>query len=109
MRMWMVDPRVMCRKHLLGEHVELHMFVGHLRRGRRIEGFIAHNCVEPKSLERRHAALVRELQRRGYRHRSPLRHVHVRTLRLYSAVRVDRYSALRDLTTRCTECAARNA
>ena len=23
MRMWMVNPKIMCRKHLLGEHVEL--------------------------------------------------------------------------------------
>ena len=26
MRMWMVNPRIMCRQHLLGEHVEIHMF-----------------------------------------------------------------------------------
>jgi hypothetical protein len=25
--MWMVDPRIMCRNHLLGEHAEIHMFV----------------------------------------------------------------------------------
>lgn len=28
MRMWMVDPKIMCRKHLLGEHLELHMLAG---------------------------------------------------------------------------------
>lgn len=25
MRMWMVDPTIMCRQHLLGEHYELHV------------------------------------------------------------------------------------
>ena len=25
MRMWMVNPKMMCNKHLLGEHVELHL------------------------------------------------------------------------------------
>ena len=30
MRMWMVNPGFMCNKHLLGEHVECHMLVGHL-------------------------------------------------------------------------------
>jgi hypothetical protein len=30
MRMWMVPPKVMCRKHLLGEHVEIHMLAGSL-------------------------------------------------------------------------------
>ena len=33
MRMWMVDPQIMCRQHLLGEHTEMHMFVGTLKRG----------------------------------------------------------------------------
>ena len=32
MRQWMVDPRLLCRKHLLGEHVENHMFIGTLKR-----------------------------------------------------------------------------
>jgi Pyrimidine dimer DNA glycosylase len=72
MRMWMVDPRRMCRKHLLGEHVELHMLVGTLRRGRSIAGFLAKRLVEPRSIERRHTALASEMVRRGYRHASPL-------------------------------------
>lgn len=33
MRMWMVPPELMCRQHLLGEHVELHMFVGAINKG----------------------------------------------------------------------------
>jgi hypothetical protein len=33
--MWMVDPRLVCSKHLLGEHVELHMFVGCLLKRKR--------------------------------------------------------------------------
>ncbi|MEZ0346180.1 MAG: pyrimidine dimer DNA glycosylase/endonuclease V, partial [Infirmifilum sp.] len=28
----MVPPSIMCDRHLLGEHVELHMLVGALRR-----------------------------------------------------------------------------
>ena len=41
MRMWMLPTAGMCRKHLLGEHVELHMLLGSLRRGKNIEGFLA--------------------------------------------------------------------
>lgn len=37
MRMWMLPTAGMCRKHLLGEHVELHMLLGSLRRGKNIE------------------------------------------------------------------------
>lgn len=29
--MWGVDPSAMCRNHLLGEHVEMHMFVEYKR------------------------------------------------------------------------------
>lgn len=38
MRMWMLPPETMCRKHLLGEHVELHMLLGSLRRGKTLTG-----------------------------------------------------------------------
>jgi hypothetical protein len=37
--MWMVDPRQMCRQHLLGEHNELHMFAGTMRKGIGLAGY----------------------------------------------------------------------
>ena len=46
MRMWMLPPECMCRKHLLGEHVELHMLLGSMRRGKSIEGL----TLPPKSM-----------------------------------------------------------
>ena len=33
MRDWKVNPKLLCRQHLLGNHLEVHMFVGTLRRG----------------------------------------------------------------------------
>ena len=56
MRMWMLPPETMCRKHLLGEHVELHMLLGSLRRGKNIDGFLAGKLVDPRRMFRRHAA-----------------------------------------------------
>jgi Pyrimidine dimer DNA glycosylase len=41
MRMWLVDPRLMCSQHLLGEHVELHMLVGSLNRKKTSMAFYA--------------------------------------------------------------------
>ena len=32
MRMWMIDPTLLCRKHLLGEHGELHKFIPSFRK-----------------------------------------------------------------------------
>ena len=56
MRMWMVAPGKMCRKHLLGEHVEIHMLAGSLLKGRSIGGFLADGLLEPQSMRARHAA-----------------------------------------------------
>lgn len=72
MRMWMVDPKIMCRQHLLGEHVEIHMLLGCLRRGKNIDGFLKAKLVDPRSMFSRHEELVAEMQHRGYKHNSPL-------------------------------------
>jgi len=106
MRMWMVDPAIMCRQHLLGEHVELHMMAAHLRLGRRVDGYVNNNCVEPRSIGARHKALAAELARRGYRHASPLEQPPVASWQRPKAC-VDAAASLADLTGRCAECAAR--
>lgn len=101
MRMWMVPPRTMCRKHLLGEHVEIHMAVASLRLGRSVAGFLAKGLLELGRLRARHDQLAREMERRGYAHRSPLSDVPRR-----AGGRVDRRKSRRELAARCPECAA---
>ena len=108
MRMWMVDPTIMCRKHLLGEHLELHMMVGHLKLGRKVDGFVAHNCVEPSSIGARHKALAEEMARRGYKHASPLQQPKI-AAHQHPEAKVDTAKALLDLLERCEECAERAA
>lgn len=68
----MVQPRVMCRQHLLGEHVELHMFVGTMRMGNSLDGYIQKGLLQVSAVARRHMELVDEMTRRGYGHQSPL-------------------------------------
>ena len=99
MRMWLVDPRVMCSQHLLGEHVELHMLVGSLNRGKNIAGFLRDGLVELRSIRRRHEELVVEMQRRGFRHESPLPEFRARR-----AGRVDPVANLKELARRCADC-----
>lgn len=94
----------MCRKHLLGEHVELHMLAAHLRLKRSIDGWVQHNCMEPKAIGRRHAALAAEMKNRGYKHVSPLKQPRVAAHQHPEAV-VDRAAALKDLVNRCSACA----
>ena len=99
MRMWMVNPRLMCRKHLLGEHVELHMLVASMRNGISLQGFFDNKLIETHNVQRRHEQLVREMRRRGFRHASPLVNIPRRR-----GGRVDRRANLLELARRCRHC-----
>ena len=102
MRMWMLPPEIMCRKHLLGEHVEMHMLVGTLQKGISVQGYIDNQLVELEHIRERHEQLVKEMLHRGYNHKSPLPD--------YPEVSggvVDRVENLRDLAERCPDCRLR--
>lgn len=75
MRMWNVNVEKMCDKHLLGEHVEMHMFVGTIRKGNSIKGFIDGGLVEVDNIKKRHDELTAEMLKRGMRHNSPLNEI----------------------------------
>ena len=104
MRQWLVDPKIMCRQHLLGEHLEHHMFVGTIRKGGDLTGFLANNLLEPLSLISRHLALVEEMTHRGYNHRSPLPGFEPFG---HEDVVIDRPAALAELLRRCPKCRQR--
>jgi hypothetical protein len=75
MRIWDVDPPILCRSHLLGEHRELHGLWNILTAGKR--GYRLHPETRRwegrlAALYGRHEALVHEMLRRGYAHHSPL-------------------------------------
>ena len=75
MRIWDVDPSRLCRKHLLGEHRELHGLWNIITQGKR--GYSRHPETvrwfgKQRALYVRHERLVKEILRRGYRHNSPL-------------------------------------
>jgi len=95
----------MCRKHLLGEHLECHMFAGHLAKGRGIQGYLDNNLLEPSSVSDRHDVLAKEIGKRGFKHKSPLKKV---SLSSYSDSQVnhaiDKEKAESDLRDRCKVC-----
>ncbi len=102
-RMWMVDPKIMCRQHLLGEHFETHVIATNIGRGRSIAGFIRNNAIEPRSVEKRHDELVAEMERRGMKHRSPLKF----STEVYPDFKIDGEASLKLLLGRCPRCAER--
>ena len=99
MRMWNVDPSIMCRKHLLGEHVELHMFVGTINKGNSLAGFKSKGLVEIHNIKSRHKELVNEMISRGYNHKSDLVDFEEKE---YGVVDVD--NSYNCLIERCDEC-----
>ena len=100
MRMWMIKPDTLCRKHLLGEHVELHMLVGCIDKGYSIQGYIENGLIDTGNIKSRHEQLSQEMKRRGYNHKSDLKKV------IYSgpAGHVEIQKSLNDLHNRCTDC-----
>lgn len=97
--MWMVDPEWLCRNHLLGEHKELHMLVGAINKNKNLKGYFLNGLIEIHSIKRRHYELSIEMEKRGYRHDSPLPEFIERT-----AGHVSINKSTKDLVTRCEEC-----
>ncbi len=109
MRMWMINPELLCKKHLLGEHGEIHKhrhnFVKQHRITKRISPVVQ---IEPSSMESRHDMLAAEMIRRGYNHSSPYSQPDISYLKDDEKLaKVDINNSLMDLTTRCPECAKR--
>ena len=75
MRVWDLPPGILCRKHLLGEHREIHAIWAILTGGRK--GYSRHPETlrwkgRLRALYIRHGRIAGELGKRGYRHSSPL-------------------------------------
>lgn len=103
--MWMVDPKLMCRQHLLGEHNEIHKIIGSLNKGKSITGYIENNCIELMSIHSRHEVLVNDMLRRGYNHKSPISLFDVSHIPYNELFyRIDREKAEQLLKHRCNEC-----
>lgn len=109
MRMWMCDPKILCRKHLLAEHAECHMFLGTLLKHKKIDGYINNDLLQPKSLYHRHSLLATEISNRGYSHRTP-----VKKSEIWEAIKylpfnyirhkINRQKSLEILISRCSSC-----
>lgn len=77
MRIWDIEPRYLCRKHLLAEHRELHGLWNILTKHGGRGGYAHHPETlrwvgKLRALYLRHEALVAEFAKRGYNHQTPL-------------------------------------
>ena len=108
--MWMVDPALLCRKHLLGEHNELHKFLPSFRKGYSVAGrFSPVVQIQFKKYLERHNDLVDEMLARGYKHNSPLEDIpdFNELYPVYFNQLVDIDKSYKDLCDRCSRCKRR--
>ena len=102
MRMWMIPPSFLCRKHLLGEHLEIHMTVGSMLKGKSLKGYLDKRLLFPGDIHFRHTALVVEMLKRGYNHLTPIPFVNG-----IQANNRDMVESISELTRRCPDCRKR--
>lgn len=72
MRMTKVDPRCLCRKHLVAEHIDMHLFMDWYKKKKNLSGYLRNGTLELHSIHDRHEALALELRRRGLEHNTPM-------------------------------------
>lgn len=101
----MVDPKLLCRKHLLGEHNEIHKHRHNFIKKHSIKKRIELGQIEPKSMKTRHDQLALEMIRRGYKHESPYQMPDISYLPIeYINFTVDIDKSHEDLINRCEDC-----
>ena len=98
----MVNPRIMCRQHLLGEHAEIHMFIGTISRKKSVKGYLKKGLLETHNLHNRHEELVKEMKRRGYNHYSEVDEKW-KFVEKVGLVNIDKN--VDELINRCSKCA----
>ena len=106
MKMWMVSPKWMCNKHLLGEHQDIHAIIGALHK----EESIDNNNIEVSSIYERHSAIVDELIVRGYKHKTPIFQSEIVIEHLpivQQECKINRKESALDLFVQCRECGKR--
>jgi hypothetical protein len=105
MRMWMCNPKILCRKHLLGEHGEIHKHRHNFMKHHSIHKRIVLGQIEPRSMVHRHDELVIEMIKRGYNHHSPYQQPDISYLPKHEQeFKVDVNKSIKDLINRCPEC-----
>lgn len=102
--MWLVDPEIMCRNHLLGEHKELHQLLGHIESGNleSVRGHAERGQVDTSLIVERHEELVEEMDRRGFNHESPVEYDDD-----LDVGEIEVEENLEELIDRCEKCRAR--
>ena len=106
MRMWMVSPTLLCNKHLIGEHGEIHKHRHNFIKKHSIYGRINPVVqIEPANMQIRHDQLAEEMLKRGINHKSPYIQPDISYLsKEQQEAKVNLLISKQDLIIRCQEC-----
>jgi len=105
MRMWLIDPRLLCMKHLKLEHKDLHSIVKNLNSGINLDLYIVRGDIDPSNVFTRHEIVEQELQLRGVYTNSPLHKFECKALETwYGKVNINLGRSLSDLSSACPSC-----
>lgn len=104
MRMWFINPKLLCKSHLLGEHGEIHKHRHNFEKQHNMTGRIGQ--IDASKMEERHDELVTEMLRRGYNHKSPFTQPDTSYLKI-DDWKIDLEFNIKDLKERCQECKRR--
>ncbi len=107
--MWGIDVKLLCNRHLLGEHGEIHKHRHNFVKRHKISGRIFPVVqIEPERMKIRHDELAREIIRRGFNHHSPYVLPDLSYLKDEERyAKIDVSISIRDLTNRCDDCKLR--
>lgn len=104
--MWGIDPSLLCKNHLLGEHGEIHKHRHNFVKKHKITNRISPVVqIEPENMQKRHDELALEMLKRGYNHKSPYEQPDISYLCYEERyAKIDNNISIIDLIDRCTEC-----
>jgi hypothetical protein len=100
--MWGIDPKKLCNQHLLGEHVEMHMFAGCIKKGISLKGYYDNKLVCTNLIKKRHDDLAKEMISRGMKHKSPITEIDFFNNFQYGEI--DIKANTHELMNRCPNC-----
>jgi len=103
--MWGVNPEKLCNQHLLGEHLEMHMFVGCIKKGISLKGYYDNKLVCTNLIKKRHDDLMNEMISRGMKHNTPMEEINF--FKDYKQGSIDLELNINELMRRCPKCKER--
>jgi len=103
--MWGVDTEKLCNQHLLGEHLEMHMFAGCIKKGIKLNGYYNKKLVCTNLIKKRHDDLAIEMISRDMKHNSPIAEMDF--FKDFKFGEIDIEANISELKRRCPKCKER--